>query len=130
MPAPVSYTYSVAALVAAHTSFRDLIDAGAGAGSIKLRDNADVLLAQIPLTDPSGTVNAGTGQLTITASGPDTSADATGTCTYGEICDSDGTVLLSLPAQEGAAPVSGSIVLNTTSVVATTPVTLVSATIG
>ena len=32
MPAPSSATYSAAALVAAHTSFKTLIDAGSGAG--------------------------------------------------------------------------------------------------
>ena len=55
MAVPSVATYSVAALVAAHTSFRDLIDAGVAAGSIKIRSATDVLLAQIPLTDPCGT---------------------------------------------------------------------------
>ena len=57
MPAPSSATYSAAALVAAHTSFKDLIDAGSAAGYVTIRDSADVLLAQIPLSDPCGTVN-------------------------------------------------------------------------
>lgn len=130
MPAPAEATYSAAALVAAHTSFRDLIDAGAAAGSVKIRDASDVLLAQIPLNDPSGSVDAGTGQLTLSISGPDTNADATGTAAYAEICDSDGNVLLSMPAQAGTAPVSGFLVLNTLSIVSGTQVELVSGTIG
>lgn len=130
MAVPTQATYSVAALVAAHTAFRDLIDAGTAGGSIKIRDAADVLLAQIPLTDPCGTVNGTTGQLTITPSGRDESADATGTAAYGEFCDSNGVVHLSLPAQVGAAAVSGKIVINTLSIVAGGPVEVLSATVG
>ena len=130
MAVPTVATYSAAALVAANTSFKDLIDAGAGAGSIKVRDAADVLLAQIPLTDPCGTVNGTTGQLTITPSGRDESADATGTAAYGEFCDSNGLVHLSLPAQAGSAAVSGKIVINSLSIVAGGPVEVLSATVG
>ena len=130
MPAPSSATYSAAALVAAHTSFKDLIDAGSGAGSIKIRDASDVLLAQIPLSDPCGSVNGTTGQLTFSIAGLDSSADASGTAAYGEFCDSDGTVHLSLPAQSGTVAVSGKLVLNTLSIVAGGPVAIISATIG
>lgn len=130
MAVPTVATYSAAALVAAHTAFKDLIDAGAGAGSIKIRDAADVLLATVPLTDPCGTVNGTTGQLTITPSGRDESADATGTAAYGEFCDSNGLVHLSLPAQAGSAAVSGKIVINSLSIVAGGPVEVLSATVG
>ena len=101
-----------------------------GAGSIKIRDSADVLLAEIPLTDPCGTVNGTTGQLTITVSGRDESADASGTAAYGEFCNSDGTVYLSLPAQAGTVAVAGELVMNTLSVAAGGPVEVLSATIG
>lgn len=129
MPAPAQYTYSSQALIDAQTSFLDLVDAGTGAGSIKLYDESDTLLAEIPLTDPCGTVS-GAGVLTITASGPDTSADATGTCSYGTICDSDDNVCLTIPAQAGSSAVSGKIVISTTSIVAGAEVSLVSCTIG
>lgn len=130
MPAPAQYTYAAATLVAGHTAVLGEIDAGSGAGKIRLRDDSDVLLAEIPLTDPAGTVNGSTGQLTLTASGPDTSADATGTCTYGEICDSDNTVVVSLPASQGSSAVSGEIVISNTSIVSGAEVSLVSAVIG
>lgn len=130
MAVPTVATYSAAALVAAHTAFKNLIDAGAGAGSIKIRDAADVLLAQIPLTDPCGTVNGTTGQLTITPSGRDESADATGTAAYGEFCDSNGLVHLSLPAQAGGVAVTGKLVINALSIVAGGPVEVLSATVG
>jgi len=129
MPAPSVATYSAAALIAAHTSFKDLIDIGT-AGSIKIRDAADVLLAQIPLSDPCGTVNGTTGQLAFSIAGPDSSADASGTAAYGEFCDSAGLVHLALPAQSGSAAVSGKIVLNTLSIVAGGPVAVLTATVG
>lgn len=130
MAVPLIPTYSVAALVAAHTSFRDLLDAGAGAGSIKIRSSTDVLLAQIPLTDPCGTVSGATGQLTLTAAGRDEAADASGIAAYAEFCDSNGLVHLSVPTQAGGSAVSGFAVLNTLTIVAGGPAELVSATVG
>ncbi len=130
MPVPSGATYSAAALVAAHTSFRDLVDSGAGAGFIRIRDAADVLLAQIPLSDPCGTVNGTTGQLTLSIAGRDESADASGTAAYGELCDSDGDVHLALPTQTGSTPVANKLVLNTLTVVAGGPVEVLSATVG
>jgi hypothetical protein len=116
--------------VAAHNSLVTTIDSGSGAGFIRLRSSADVLLAQIPLDDPCGTVNGTTGQLTLTMDGRDESANATGTVAYGEICDSDGDVHLSLPAQSGSTPVSGKLVMTTLSLIAGAPVEVLSATIG
>lgn len=131
MPVPSGPTYSAAALVAAHTAFRDLIDGGTGAGYVLVRDNLDVLLAQIPLPEPCGTVNGTTGQLTFDVTGAeDASANSSGTAAYAEFCDGDGTVHLALLADTGTTPVSGKFVMNTQTVVGGQPVTLVSATIG
>jgi len=130
MPVPTVATYHVDALIEAHTAFRDLIDSGSAAGSVRVRDSSDVLLAEIPLNDPCGTVSGTTGRLTFSIAGPDTSANASGTAAYGEICNSTGTAYLSLPAQAGTAAVSGKLVLNTLSIIATAEVTLLSATIG
>lgn len=130
MPAPLVATYSAAALIAAHTSFRDLIDSGSAAGFVRIRDAADVLLAQVPLIDPCGNVDGTTGQLTFSIAGPDTSADASGTAAYAEFCDSDGDVHLALPAEVGTVPVSGKMVFNTLSIIAGGPVEIISATVG
>ena len=130
MAVPTVATYSVSALVAAHTSFRDLIDSGSGAGFVRFRDAADVLLAQVPLSDPCGTVNGATGQLTLSIAGPDSSADADGTAAYAEFCDSDGDVHVALPAQAGTVPVPGKVVLNTLTIAAGGPVAVLSATVG
>jgi hypothetical protein len=130
MAVPSSATYSAAALIAAHTSFRDLIDSGSGAGFVRIRDAADVLLAQVPLNDPCGSVNGTTGQLALSFSGRDESADAGGTAAYAEFCDSDGDVHLALPAISGTSPVANRIVMNTLAIVSGTPVEILSATVG
>jgi len=130
MAVPATSTYSVAALVAAHTSFKDLIDAGLSGGSIKIRDSADVLLSQVPLSYPCGTVDGLTGRLTFAVSGPDTAADAGGSAAYGEFCDSDGLVHLSLPAVQGSAAISGKLVLNTLTIIMGEPVSVAVATVG
>ncbi len=130
MPAPTVATYSAAALVGAHTFFKGLIDAGGVAGSIKIRSATDVLLAQVPLAYPCGTVNATTGQLVLSIAGPDASADAAGTAAYAEVCSSTGTVHLALPALAGAAAVPGAIVLNSVVIVLGEPVQILTATLG
>lgn len=131
MPAPSNATYSVAALVAAHTAFRDLLDSHATLpGLIKVRDAADVLLGTITLADPCGSVDGGTGQLTLAIAAREEAADAAGTAAYGELCDGDGDVHLALPCQAGTEPVSGKLVLTTLTVVAGAPIEIDSATIG
>lgn len=130
MPAPSSYTYSEDAVIAANTSFLALLDAGSGAAKIRLRDDSDNLLSEVPLTDPAGTVNGTTGQLTLTPSGPDPSAALGGVCTYGEICDSDNNVKLALPAQQGPSAVSGVIVVDSTTIVQGAEVNVLTCLIG
>lgn len=130
MPAPASATYSGAAKVAAHQAFVNLIDAGT-AGSLKIKSSTDVLLAQLTLNKPCGTVNGTTGQLTFNVTSvQDTSADNSGTAAYGEFCDSAGTAHLSLPAVAGTAPTNGYLVLNSLNILAGGPVILLSAVIG
>lgn len=134
MPAPSQYVYATPAVVAANTSFLNLVDAGTNGGKIELYANDDTLLAEVLLgsanAKPSGVVDSGTGTLTFTIDGPDTSANNSGTCTYGVITDDAGAILLSIPTVAGAAPVQGYLVLNSTSIVAGSQVTVVSAVIG
>jgi len=128
MPAPTTATYSAAALVAANTSFRDLLDSGAAA-LLRIRDASDVLLVSYTLSDPCGSVNGTTGVLTITAPSA-VNAAASGTAAYAELCTSGGTVHLSLPAQAGTTAVAGKVVLNTLALVSGAPVSIVSIVIG
>ena len=129
MPAPASATFATRVKVAAANSLLTLLDEGTGAGSIKLYTDADVLLATIPLNDPAGTVSAG-GVLTLSISGPDTSADAYGTATYCTVCDSDGEVFITVPVVAGDAAISGFFVLSNTYIVGGEPVEVLSAVIG
>ena len=129
MTVPVVATYSATALVDANTSFLDLIDGAATAGAIKVRDSSDTLLGTITLDDPSGTVNGTTGQLTFTSPGGDL-ATAAGVPAYGEMCDGDGVVHLSMPVDEGTTPTSGYLMLNTLTVVDGQVLELASAVVG
>lgn len=129
MPAPAEPIFSAAAYIAAHTAFLDLIDAEAGAGSIKLYNSADTLLASVVLTDPCGTVNGTTGQLTLTSVGEVNGVES-GTAAYGEVCDGDGVAHWTLPCAAGTVAVSNRIVMNSLTVVDGAPVNLVSATLG
>lgn len=129
MPAPSSATYSAAAKIAAHTAFLALIDAGSGAGKIRIRNSSDTLLVSIPLSDPGGTVNGTTGQLTFSVPAA-VNVTTSGTAAYGEITDDANTVHLSLPCQQGTAAASGYLVLNSLTLVSGSPVQVLSATIG
>lgn len=129
MPAPASATYSATAKIAANTSLLDEIDGGTGAGKVKIYTSADALLCTHTLSEPCGTVNGTTGQLTITAPSS-VNASASGTAAYATITDGDDVVMLSLPAQSGVAAVAGKIVLNNLSLVSGSPVDIVSIVIG
>lgn len=126
MPAPASAIFSAAARVAAQTSLLGLIDAGSGAGKLRVRSAADVLLWEAPFTDPAGSVNGTTGVLTITFPAGSPNAVATGTAAYGEVVDSANTVIWSAPAEAGSTAVAGKVVLNTLAIVSGSPVTPVS----
>lgn len=130
MPAPTVATFSLDALVSTHTAFKALIDSGGSAGSVRVRSATDVLLAQVPLSYPCGTVNGATGQLVFSIAGPDASADADGTAAYVEVCTSAGVVKLSLPAQAGAVAVPGKAVLNTLAILAAGTVEVTALTVG
>ena len=129
MPAPATYEYAAATIVTAHTAVLDDIDGGSSNGEIRLYDESDTLLCTIDLDDPGGTVNGTTGQLTLDIPA-DGTAVADGTCSYATITDSDGTVVVTLPAEAGASAVSGKIVINSLTIVTGADVSVTSATIG
>jgi hypothetical protein len=129
MTVPTVATFSAAALVAAHTALRDLIDAGSGPGLIRLRTSAGVLLAEVVLTDPCGTVNGTTGRLTLTPVA-EVSALLSGTAAYAQITDSAGVVHLAMPVLAGTTAAQGFVVINSLALVQDAPVVLLSATVG
>ena len=85
------------------TPIRDAIDAGAGAGTIKIYTSpmatlpsdaisTQTLLGTLTFSDPSGSTPSG-GVFTASAITQDTSADATGTAAWARIQDSTGTTV-------------------------------------
>jgi hypothetical protein len=131
MPAPADATYSLQAYIAAHTSFRDLIDSGTGDGYVLVLNAADSVLATLPLNKPCGTVSETTGVLAFNLAAAGSAAAALdGTAAYAAFCDSAGNPHLLLPAVEGTAAVPGRFVMNTLAVLAASTVSLVAATVG
>jgi hypothetical protein len=130
MAVPTVTTYAVASLVAAHEAFLTLVDTGAGNGSIRIRDSSDVLLAEIDLDDPAGTVAPGSGQLTFAFTTGNALALVSGAAAYGEVCDVGGTPLVAMPAAVGVAPSAGYIVISDLGLTSGIAVTIISATLG
>jgi hypothetical protein len=105
------------------------IDAGAGAGLIRIYDGsrpatggaATTLLAELTCSDPSA-ASAASAQLTLSSITSDASANATGTATWFRIVDSDGTFVM-----DGNVGTSSSdLNLNSTSITATQQVSIAS----
>lgn len=93
-----------AAASAAADAVVDLIDAGSGAGTIKIYDGtiptnantavgSQVLLATLTFSDPAFGA-AANGVATASAITSDSSADATGTASWARIADSNGTTIM------------------------------------
>ncbi len=108
------------------------LDAGSGAALIRIYDGsrpatggtATTLLAELTCTDPAAG-SASSGVLTFSSITQDSSANATGTATWFRMVDSNASFVM-----DGSVGTSGSdLNLTTTSIVATQPVSISSATI-
>lgn len=111
---------------------RNAIDAGAGAGLLRVYDgtrpatggSATTLLAQLTFSDPSAP-DASSGVLTFSAITKDSSADAAGTATWCRVVDSTGAHVF-----DGSVGVAASdYILGTTIIVIGNEVTCTSGTI-
>ena len=91
-----------------------LLDAGSGAGTIKIMESDDTLLATLTFSDPAFTTPPVTGVQTADTITADSSADAAGTAAKYEVLDSDANVIWTGDVGTG----SEDIVLNTVSIVA------------
>lgn len=121
----MAVTYSTAAKTARMAAVITEIDAGSGAGKLKIRDSGNTVLVTITLTDPCGT--ASTGVLTFDFD-PDISAvaSATGTANNAIITDSaDVTVISGLTVGTSGTD----IVLDSTSITSGQTVTITTGTI-
>lgn len=122
----MAVTYSTAAKSARMTAVVNEIDAGAGAGKLKIRNSSNTILATITLADPSGTVSNGVLTFDFDPDVSDTSADATGTADNAIITDSnDVTVISGLTVGTSGTD----IILDSTSITAGQTVTLTTGTI-
>lgn len=112
------------------------IDAGSGAGTLKIYDGTrpgtgaaittQTLLGTLTFSDPSAGA-ASAGVLTFNAITQDSAADATGTATWARILDSDSNFVMDVSV--GATGSGEDIELNTTSIIVGGPITVSSATI-
>lgn len=89
--------------------------------------SGQALLAELTLGSPAAGPAAG-GVLTLNAITTDSSADGTGTAQWFRIFRSDGTTAV-IDGDVAASPATSDLVLNTTSIVATGPVSITSFTI-
>jgi len=112
------------------TPIRDAIDAGAGAGTLKVYTSpmatlpsdaitTQTLLGTLTFSDPSGATPSG-GVFTASAVTQDSSADATGTAAWARIQDSTGTVVMDLDITVSGG--GGAMQMNSTSVVIGGPI--------
>lgn len=86
----MAVTYSTTIKTARMTSVRDTIDAGVGAGMLEILTSADVLLAEIQLVEPCGTVAGAVLTFDFDPDISDASANATGTAAKAQIKDGSG----------------------------------------
>lgn len=125
-----------AALQAAMDAVVDLIDAGAGAGTIKIYTasqpaNADVaissqtLLATLTFSDPAFGATNSSGVATASAITSDSSADATGTATWARIADSNGNTIFDCDVGTSGATINlNSVAITTGGTVSITSFTM------
>lgn len=117
-------------------TIRTAIDAGSGAGTIKIYTGAiptypsdaigsQVLLGTLTFSDPCGSESGGV--FTASAITQDSAADATGTATWARIADSAGVTVCDVDV--GTVGSGASLQMNTTSIVIGGPILITSFTI-
>lgn len=119
--------YAAALRTTRMTSVRDAIDAGAGAGKLKIGTTAmGTVLATLTLADPCGTVSGDVLTLDFEPDISDSSADASGTAAAAVITDSNDNIIVS-GLTVGTSGTN--IVLDSVSITATQVVTITAGTI-
>jgi len=117
MTVPTTTTYSAAAKTAIMGAVLAEIEGGAEtartASHVNYRSAAGALLAVVDLND-AGVVVPETQRLGLFPAADRIIVSASGTLAYVEICDSDGAVVVSMPAAQGLAAVDHYGVANST----------------
>ena len=84
--------YAAAVRTARMNAVLTAIDQDVGAGKLQILTSADVLLAELPLSDPAGSVSGDV--LTFAAITTDTSANNSGTASKAQITDNSGDAII------------------------------------
>ena len=115
---------------AAANDYINQIDAHATLpGYVAIYNSADVELVRQNFSDPCGTVDALTGNITITPTGTQSTTVA-GTPSYAVMYDGAGVAKTALHVTIGAAPVVGECVISASPILAATPITFQTITIN
>lgn len=120
-------TYSLDLLTAVHTEVIDALGAGA---NLALVNSSNVLLAEIPLLTPAGTIDGVTGALSIAFDGRCESAAASGTIAYFQLRTSTDVVKITGDCRSGATALPDYLTFNSLLTVAGSPVEVDSLTFG
>lgn len=122
----MSVTFEAVTLVSAHQAVYDALVL-AGTPHVVIKDSGAVTLADLPLG--TGSVDSGTGQLTLTW-GSGQLGLATGTADTAEVQDYANVVFMTLTCVQSTVPVADSAAMTTLDVILNAPVSGVSFTIG
>lgn len=123
MPAEYLNSWNPLAIIEAHKALATLLGDGC---KLIIKDSTDNELATIKLNPITpAQVNSITGELQLTQHSREESANA-GIASYGSLVTDSNVVFRSLTAQQGTAPVAGKCVLSSTTIIANSPVELVS----
>ena len=130
MAVPTDQEYSIQGLIEINTAFLALLEVNGSSGcTVKLYDSSDTLLSTIALDNPPGTVDGGTGVLTLDSSTPDSSPTA-GAAAYCEVHDAIATWATRMPCVESGVAVSRSLALSTLTIVGGATLSITTMTIG
>ena len=111
--------YSLAAWVASHEAFLDLVYEAAGDPTIKVKSSGGTTLAEMTLGikgTPGSSVNAETGALTLSIVAQEDASTA-GVAAFVQLCDGAGAVHCELPATEGTVVQPGYAVFNSLTII-------------
>lgn len=123
----MAMAYATAVRTARMQAVADAIDGDVGAGSLEIGTSGfGSVLAILTLADPCGTVSSGVLTFDVTPALEDSSANATGTAAEARIKDNSGDIIVS-GLTVGTSGTN--IVLTSTAIVATEPVTITAFTI-
>ena len=126
MAGAFSQDWSPQVIAACNQAILDLLDSQEENARITIHTEMDVLLGELLLENPCGSVDLVTGVATLVPGPRLEEAPATGVAAYASIRDGAGHPHRSIPCMQGDSPVPGFCILNSLFVVAGSPVQIMS----